>query len=273
MIASSPVIDLALVEDWLREAGEIALSRRKVLETRTKPDNTLITNADRKIETFLLEKIAQIYPEHQVLAEEGGVRRGNSEFLWAIDPIDGTRAYASGLPIWGISIGILHQGEPYAGALYMPATREIYSGSPNGVFYNEEPLHPCAEIDIQNPLAFMAVPSNAHLLYDISFHRLRSLGSTTAHLAYVVRGVATAVLTRRVRIWDIAAVMPILSAVGIALVYLSGKTFQIHDLLDGRPSPEPIVAAPIHILNDIRGLIRVKPSHRNEEQTISFECR
>ncbi len=265
MIASSPVIDLAIVEDWLREAGEIALSRRKILETKTKPDNTLVTNADQQIENFLLEKIIQNYPEHQVLAEEGGARRGNSEFLWAIDPIDGTRAFASGLPIWGISIGILHHGEPYAGALYMPITREIYSGSPHDAFYNEELLHPCTEIDVQNPLAFMAVPSNAHLLYDISFPRLRSLGSTTAHLAYVARGVATAVLTRRVRIWDIAAVLPILSVVGIGLAYLSGKPFQIHDLLDGRLAPEPILAAPIHLLDDIRELICVKPSRRKEE--------
>jgi myo-inositol-1(or 4)-monophosphatase len=264
MMASSLLIDLALVEDWLREAGEIALTQRKVLEISTKPDNTLVTNADRKIETFLLEKITQTYPEHQVLAEEGGVRRGNSEFLWAIDPIDGTRAFASGLPIWGISIGILHDGEPYAGALYMQTTREMYSGSANGVFYNEEPLHPCAEIDVQNPLAFMAVPSNAHLLYEISFPRLRSLGSTTAHLAYVARGVATAALTRRVRIWDIAAVMPILSAVGIALVYLSGKPFQIHDLLDGELSPESIVAAPISILENIRRYIRNKAGNNQE---------
>ena len=265
MIASSSVIDLALVEDWLREAGEIALAKRKALQINAKPDNTLVTNADRKIETFLIEKITQTYPDDQILAEEGGVHRGNSEFLWAIDPIDGTRAFASGLPGWGISIGILHHGEPYMGVLYMPATRDIYSGSPNGAFYNEEHLHLCAEIDIQDPLAFMAVPSNAHLLYEISFHRLRSLGSTTAHLAYVARGVATAVLTRRVRIWDIAAVMPILSAVGIALVYLSGKPFQIHDLLDGELSLEPIVAAPINLLDEIRRSIRVKPSNRNEE--------
>ena len=265
MIASSPVIDLALVEDWLREAGEITLSRRGVLEMSAKTDNTLVTNADQQIENFLLEKIIQNYPEHQILAEEGGVRRGNSEFLWAIDPIDGTRAFASGLPIWGISIGIFHHGEPYAGALYMPATREIFSGSLNGAFYNEEPLHPCTEIDIQNPLAFMAVPSNAHLLYEISFPRLRSLGSTTAHLAYVARGVAIAVLTRRFRIWDIAAVLPILSIVGIGLGYLSGKPFQIHDLLNGELSDEPIVAAPIKLLDEIRGLIRVKPSNQKEE--------
>jgi myo-inositol-1(or 4)-monophosphatase len=265
MMVSLPVIDLALVEGWLREAGEIALSRRKKLEISIKTDNTLVTDADQQIEKFLVENIIKSYPGHQVRAEEGGIRGGNSEFLWAIDPIDGTRAFVSGLPIWGISIGILHHGEPYAGALYMPATREIYSGSPNGAFYNEESLHPCTEIDIQSPLAFMAVPSNAHLLYDISCPRLRSLGSTTAHLAYVARGVATAALTRRVRIWDIAAVLPILSIVGIQLTYLSGKPFLIHDLLSGELSPEPIVAAPINLLDEIRGLIQVKPSNRKEE--------
>jgi len=265
MIAPSPEIDLALVEDWLKEAGEIALSKRKVLEINTKPDNTLVTNIDRQIEAFLLEKITQSYPEHQVLAEEGGVRRGNSEFLWAIDPIDGTRAFASGLPLWGISVGVLYRGDAYAGGLYLPAVGEIYLGSADSAFHNNQPLRINKNQDIQNPMAFLAVPSNAHLFYEITFPRLRSLGSTTAHLAYVARGVATAALTRPVRIWDIAAVVPVLSAVGIALVYLSGKPFQIHELLDGRLSPEPIVAAPINLLDEIRGLIRVKPSQRKEE--------
>ncbi len=265
MTMSSQAIDLGLVEKWLREAGEIALSRRKMLEISAKTDNTLVTDADQQIEKFLVENIIQSYPGHQVLAEEGGIHGGNGEYLWAIDPIDGTRAFASGLPIWGISIGVLHCGVPYAGGLYMPAIGDMYLGSTSGAFYNGDPIILRKEIDLQNPMAFIAVPSNTHMLYKISFPRLRSLGSTAVHLAYVARGVATATLTRCIRIWDIAGVLPILSVVGIGLAYLSGKPFQIHDLVDGRLSPEPIVAAPIHLLDDIRGLIRVKPSRRKEE--------
>ena len=265
MSGSSLAVDLVLVENWLKEAGKIALSQRKVIETSSKPDNTLVTEADMQIENFLVENIIRSYPGHQVLAEEGGVHGSDSEFLWALDPIDGTRAFASGLPMWGISIGVLYRGIPHAGWINIPTTREIYRGFVDRAFYNNQPLQPNGNIDIQNPLAFMAVPSNAHLLYDISFPRLRSLGSTTVHLAYVARGIATAALTRRVRIWDLAAVLPILSAVGIGLTYLSGKSFQVHNLLDGRLSPEPIVAAPINILEDIRGLIRIKPSNWAQE--------
>jgi fructose-1,6-bisphosphatase/inositol monophosphatase family enzyme len=102
------------------------------------------------------------------------------------------------------------------------------------------------------------------VLYDISFPRLRSFGSTIAHLAYVARCIATAVLTRCIRVWDRAAVLPILSAAGIGLIYLSVKPFQIHELLDGKPASEPIIAAPINILEEVRGLIRAKPGHQRE---------
>lgn len=260
MSVSSQIIDLSLVENWLRKAGEIALSHQKMLEASVKTDNTLVTDADRQIEKFLVENIIQSYPGHQVLAEEGGISGGSSEFLWAIDPIDGTRAFASGLPLWGISIGVLYRGEPYAGGLYLPAVGEIYLSSADGAFYNDQPLRSNKNTEIQNPMAFLAVPSNAHRLYEISFPRLRSLGSTSVHLAYVARGIATAALTRRVRIWDIAAVMPVLSAVGIGLVYLSGKPFQINDVLGGELTLEPIVAASVSVLEEIRMMIRHKAS-------------
>ena len=258
MSVSSQTIDLALVENWLREAGEIALSRRKMLEISAKPDNTLVTDVDWQIEKFLVDNIIRSYPGHQVLAEETGIHGSTSEFLWAVDPIDGTRAFASGLPLWGISIGVLYRGEPYAGGLYLPAVGEIYLGSADGAFFNDQLLRSNKNTDIKNPMAFLAVPSNAHRLYEISFPRLRSLGSTTVHLVYVARGIATATLTRRIRIWDIAAVLPILSAVGIGLVYLSGKPFQINDVLGGELSPEPIVAAPISVLEEIRLTIQFK---------------
>jgi myo-inositol-1(or 4)-monophosphatase len=257
-MSKKDAIDLHLVQKWLKEAGKFAIAQHKLLSTDLKTDGTLVTNIDLHIESMLVDHISQTYPDHQILSEEGNNHKNDSEFLWVIDPIDGTRVYISGLPVWGISVGILKQGNPYAGAFFMPATGEMYWGTNDRGFFNNQPMSLQDNIDLQNRLAFIAVPSNAHNQYEISFRRLRSMGSTTAHLAYVARGVAMAALTRCIYIWDIASALPLLKATGISLVYLSGKAFDPHELLDGRPSPEPLVAAPAGIIEEVRTLIHMK---------------
>ncbi len=235
------------------------MRRQDSLNSASKYDGSLVTDVDHQIETYLYKQISQSYPDHQILAEEGARLGSHGEYLWTIDPIDGTRAYASGLPVWGISLGILRREEPYAGLFFMPAIRELYIGIGEKAFLNNRLLPLPELVDIQSSLAFLAVPSNAHCLFEISFNRLRSLGSGTAHLIYVARGAARGALTRPVYIWDIAPVMSLLRATGIALSYLSGKEFHLQQLLDGSPSPEPLVAAPAHLIENIRGLIRSKP--------------
>lgn len=262
---SATPIDLCLVREWVTEAGRLALHQRQILNAQTKSDNTLVTDVDRQIEGFLVERIIQSYPDHQILSEEGAERRGDNKFLWVIDPLDGTRAFSSGLPIWGISVGILHRDRPLAGVFYMPVTGEMYWGTEKAAYYGNRPIVPRRAVDIHDPLAFIAVPSNAHNLYEISFHRIRSLGSTAAHLAYVACGVATAALTRHIHIWDIAAILPLLEVANIGMVYLSGKPFQLQALLDGSPSPEPVLAAPLCVIEDVQKLIRVKLDRSKNE--------
>lgn len=257
MITES-LIDIKLIQEWVSEAGKIALSQRDLLSAELKTDGTPVTNIDLHIESLLVDHISQTYPDHQILSEEGNSHSNDCEFLWVIDPIDGTRAYATGLPVWGISVGVLKQGKPYAGFFYMPATGEMYWGIGDKGFFNNQPMPLQNNIDMQNSLAFIAVPSNTHKHYEISFGRLRSLGSTTAHLAYVARGVAIAALTRQIYLWDIASVLPILDATGVGLMYLSGRPLELSALLDGSLSPEPLVAAPIDIIDDVRALIHKK---------------
>jgi myo-inositol-1(or 4)-monophosphatase len=251
------LIDIDLIRDWLNEAGQMALSQWADRIVDIKADLTPVTQIDRQVEDFLLERIERTYPGHGILAEEGSFRSGN-DFTWIIDPIDGTRAFASGLPIWGISVGVFHQGEPHAGVFYMPATGAMYWATPDEAFCNGRRLVPGPSVDLRSPLAFIAVPSSAHVHFDISFHRLRSLGSVTAHLTYVAYGTATAALTRRIRIWDIAAVLPSLRLSQTQLVYLSGKTFNPRDLLNSELTPEPLIAAHSSIIDQVRARIQLK---------------
>jgi fructose-1,6-bisphosphatase/inositol monophosphatase family enzyme len=172
---SVPAIDLCLIREWLRKAGDIALSHRHRVEVDIKDDGTPLTAADREIEAFLLDNISRCYPDQRIVTEESRTATGNQEFVWVIDPLDSTRAFASGLPICGTSIGVLRRGEPYLGAFSMPALGEMYWANSIGAFCNDSPMLQRSSVNIENPLAFMAVPSNAHQIYEIGFPRIRSL--------------------------------------------------------------------------------------------------
>lgn len=253
------LIDLDAIKSWALEAALlIPCSPNQIASVIIKPDGTPTTSIDKDIEAFLLNRIRARYPEHGILAEEGGRSATHHEFLWVIDPLDGTRAFASGLPAWGISIGVLRHAEPIAGVFVMPAIGDLFWGSKDGAFYNGQPLAYRPILSLDDPLAFLAVPSNAHMFYNISFGRLRSLGSVAAHLAYVARGAAVGALTRRIKIWDIAGVLPLLQYAGIELRYLSGVPFAVSDLLRGEAAPEPLLAAHPTIMNRLLETIRLK---------------
>ena len=247
-----------LIRPMLLEAGDLALAlRSRPGNLELKADDTPVTVADREIEALLVEHFRREFPHDRILTEEGSASGNHSRFTWVIDPLDGTRAYISGLPIWGISIGLLHDDEPMAGAFYLPAVNELYWGNGQDAFLNEAPLTSPA-VSLNSSFAFLAVPSNCHMAYEISFGRLRSLGSTAAHLIYVARGAAIGALTRRVRLWDLAGVLPILMPLGIELRYLSGAPFLVRDLMDGQRAPEPMLAAPKHLIDPLLTMIRPK---------------
>jgi myo-inositol-1(or 4)-monophosphatase len=258
MPPEKPDINLDLIRGWVVEAGKIALSQTADRSVDIKADLTPVTEIDRQVEGFLLEQIDRHYPGHGVLAEEGSSRPG-SDFTWIIDPIDGTRAFATGLPIWGIAVGVFHLGEPYAGVFYMPVTGDIFWGTREQAFHNDRPLVPQATVDLRSPLAYIAVPSSFHRYFDTSFRRIRSLGSAAAQLAYVPFGMATAAVTRRIKIWDMAAVLPYLGIARTRMVYLNGDPFHAADLLNGEAAPRPLVAAHESILDEILNTIKTKP--------------
>lgn len=255
MPSSENEIQPDFLRSCLIDAGRLALAERGQGVAEIKADRTPVTAVDRAVEKFLIERIRQRYPGHQVLSEESGLHPGSAEFTWVIDPIDGTRSFASGLPIWGVSIGILRDGTPVAGGLYMPVTDELYWGDRSRAFYNNRQLPRLQPPDLDDVLVFLAVPSNFYLHYDIRFPRARSLGSTAAHLAYAATGAAVGVLLRSANLWDLAGLLPVLSAVGVEMQALSGHPFWPADLLDGGPIREPLLAAHPAVMDALRASI------------------
>lgn len=91
-----------------------------------------VTMADQRAEAVIRERIAARWPEHGFLGEESGGDRHVDGFCWVIDPIDGTRAFIAGLPLWGTLIALAEHGEPVLGVADQPYLRERYSGGPEG---------------------------------------------------------------------------------------------------------------------------------------------
>jgi myo-inositol-1(or 4)-monophosphatase len=262
-------IDLEFIRDCLREAGALALAQFKradgPMNAELKADRSPVTAVDRQVEALLIERIQARYPEHLILSEESGLHSAlkdsakDAGFAWALDPIDGTRAFASGLPVWGISAGVLRDGKPYAGGFFLPVTGELYAGTTGAAWYNQRPMQKPEAFDPNNPLIFLGVPSEFHHYFIISAPRIRSMGSTAAHLAYVATGAAAGMLTRTTSLWDIAGVLPLAQAMGVELAYLSGRKFDPAELLEGGSIREPLLAGMPAAFETLRRWVQVLP--------------
>lgn len=249
---------VAQVHEWAHEAGRIALHYFNDVEARVKADRSVVTAADDEIEALLRERIGTAYPEHGIVGEEQGGTPADDDYLWALDPIDGTSSFVQGLPIWGISIGLLQRGVPVLGCFYMPLINEWYEVGLDGpAMFNGTPIQAATE-NLLHSEAWICVPSNSHRRYSIDFPgKTRSLGSMAAYLCYVARGTAAGALVGYPKIWDLTAGLAILRRAGGDVRLLqSGDPVDVEGLLRGRRLPEPIVAGSPPALAMLRDRVR-----------------
>ena len=263
--AVAQVIGEEQIRAWAREAGEVATRHFGHTVVSRKADNTLVTQADRAVEALITARIRAAYPDHALIAEEyaphgsaghGGVPAAKAEYLWAIDPIDGTRAFAQGLPGWGISIGLLYRGCPSRGLFYMPLLDDwTYTEGADGIVWNGQDLHGLLRQEWDDQ-SFLAISSHAHHRYRIEIELTRALGSIGADMVYTARGSALGALLDQAFIWDLAAGAAILMRAGAEFRYLSGQPIDWAALAGGRRAIEPIVVAHPALIERIRASIR-----------------
>jgi myo-inositol-1(or 4)-monophosphatase len=235
-------VDFEWLQETVRAAGKIALRYFRDVTTMRKADLTIVTEADHEVEVFLREALLRPFPADSLLGEEMGMREGRSGRVWVLDPIDGTAAYATGLPVWGISVGLMHGWQPIAGVFYLPLLDEIYVSRGNDALFNGQAIRvdDSGELDSES---FFCITSAAHRRYRIEFMgKTRSMGSTAAHVCYVARGSAVAALLGYPSLWDIAGVLPLLRAAGGDIRCLSGDPLDLAALADGRKCPTPLLA-------------------------------
>src|SRR5690606_5768375 len=118
--------------DAILEIGETAAAIpmrhfRAGVAIEDKPDESPVTVADRETEAAIRSAIEARFPGHGIFGEEYGKRDADAEFTWIIDPIDGTRSFICGVPLFGMLLGVLHEGEAVAGSIRMPALGETFA--------------------------------------------------------------------------------------------------------------------------------------------------
>jgi myo-inositol-1(or 4)-monophosphatase len=125
-----PVDFAAFIDELARLSGEAILPFfRSAMHSDDKSRSGVfdpVTEADRGAENVMRRMIRAAFPEHGIIGEEFGSENADAEFVWVLDPIDGTKSFISGLPVWGTLIGLMHNGRPCYGMMHQPFTRESY---------------------------------------------------------------------------------------------------------------------------------------------------
>jgi len=220
-------------EDLLRESGELILHYfGKPLHVRLKADRSPVTVADRDAEALLRARIQARYPGHQVLGEEQGTSGAeNAHLQWVLDPIDGTKAFVRGVPLFGTLIGLLERGRPILGAIHLPATGELLLGAQGRpTRLNGEPVHVSDVTELERAAVMLTCPDSIFETgHGAAFHALRARaelvrgwGDCYGHFL-VATGRAEVMLDPVMNLWDIAALKPCVEGAGGRLTDFAGN--------------------------------------------------
>jgi histidinol phosphatase-like enzyme (inositol monophosphatase family) len=183
-----------------------------------------VTEADKGAEAAIRKLVSERFPDHGFIGEEYGDERADAEFVWVLDPIDGTRAFIAGLPVWTTLIGLRFQGQPVLGSIGQPYLDEIFLGTAAGARLlargQSRPLkvRPCplltdAIIATTDPAIFDGAERGAWRQVR-SAAKLARLGCDAYAYAMVALGTLDLVIEASLKPWDIEAAIPVIAGAG-----------------------------------------------------------
>jgi len=190
------------------------------LQVETKGDATPVTAADRGAEELLRKLINAKFPAHGIIGEELGSERADAEFVWVLDPIDGTKSFITGVPLWGTLIALLHQGQPVLGCIHQPVLGQLMIGNGRETTLNGRPVRTrttklLAESTLltSDPLNLRKRMGAATTAFVSQAKLVRTWGDCYGYLL-VAAGLADVMLDPMMNPWDIAALVPIIRGAG-----------------------------------------------------------
>ncbi len=192
-----------------------------------------VTEADRAAEATIRALIKKTFPDHGIVGEELGSDNPDAEYVWVVDPIDGTRAFIIGYPIWGTLIGLTRFGESVFGMMHQPFTRERFTGDRQGAKYRgpagERSLHVRTCANVSDAVMLTTSPQMFDDAERERFHRLEKkvrlprFGGDCYAYCMLAAGHADLVVEAGLKPFDIVALIPIITGAGGIVTTWDGK--------------------------------------------------
>ncbi len=232
------------------EAGKLLKENfGKSLAISRKGRIDLVTQMDTQAEALILAKIRSAFPTHQVLAEESGRSAGNSEFLWMIDPLDGTTNYAHNFHFFCVSIGLAVKGEVVLGVVYLPVLDELFVAEKGkGATLNGQPISISKETELEKsllatgfPYTIQENPERVLRIHNALVTRvqgIRRAGAAAVDLCYLACGRFDGFWEEGLKPWDTAAGSLIVMEAGGVLSNYKGEPFDnfVPEVVAANPS-------------------------------------
>jgi myo-inositol-1(or 4)-monophosphatase len=231
-----------------REAGSLAryyFERRVSFEMKGEYD--LVTEADKASEKLIVERLRQSFPDHAVIAEEGGGQDNDSEFRWYVDPLDGTTNFAHSYPVWNVTLALEKAGELIAGVVFDPNRDELFTAERgSGSFLNGLRMRVSKAARVADSLLCTGFPNhnratnpNIHFFHELAMtaHGVRRSGSAGVDLAHVACGRLDGFWEIGLSPWDMAAGILLVEEAGGICTDMEGAPHHLkspHVLTDNR---------------------------------------
>ncbi len=220
-----------------REAGQVLMAHRGVGFT-LKGEHDLVTAADHASEQLVMGRLAEQFPTHGIVAEEGGLAEMRSEFRWYVDPLDGTTNFAHGFPMWNVTLGLARNDEVIAGVIYDPLNRELFATERGaGAWLNGARIQTSGVTRLDDSLLATGFPSrkrhhnvNIHFYYQLAMitHGIRRAGSAALDLAYTACGRLEGFWEFGLNPWDMAAGTLLVEEAGGRVSGMKGEPLDLH---------------------------------------------
>lgn len=220
------------VKDIVRRASDLMVTDGFRIEQKDGCEN-IVTSSDLAVQNFLCKELRGLIPDCGFYCEEEEFHDPDKEYVWVIDPIDGTANYSRGIDHCSISVALKHRDEIVLGVVFSPARRELYSAAKGqGAFCNGNPIHVssrnfrdslfCTAMSTYRK-QYAAVSNDVIMDTYMLCNDLRRFGSAAIELCFIARGLVELYFEFRLQPWDYAAGMLILREAGGCICDLDGS--------------------------------------------------
>ncbi len=223
----------AFLIELARRSGDFIrpLAAEPGLTVETKADQSPVTAADRGAEELMRALIGKKFPTHGIIGEEFGSDRPDADWVWVLDPIDGTKSFITGVPLWGTLIALLHQGQPVLGCIHQPLLNQLVVGDGTVTTLNGQPVRCRKSVRVEDATLLTSDPFNPGKYQDdAAFQKLiaraklvRTWGDCYGYLL-VATGQADVMLDPIMNPWDIAALVPVIRGAGGVITDWRGQS-------------------------------------------------